>query len=207
MEPGITCACQIDVATATAIPLPVAAGAYDGRMRLHDASDEWLAARAKRGDADAFEQLVLRYQDRLYTLALRVTLSEADARDCVQEGLISAWRAIDRFRGDARFSTWIYRIVIRKAYDALDRRKRSAVPAEAIEVPDADRSPEDRLDLMSALAGLDPEFRAAVVACDIVGMSMDEAAAALDVPAGTVKSRLSRARERLAQQLEANRTP
>ena len=207
MEPGITCACQIDVTTAATIPLPVAAGAYDGRMRLHDASDEWLAARAKRGDADAFEQLVLRYQDRLYTLALRVTLSEPDARDCVQEGLISAWRAIDRFRGDARFSTWIYRIVIRKAYDAIDRRKRSAVPAEAIEVPDADRSPEDRLDLMSALAGLDPEFRAAVVACDIVGMSMDEAAAALDVPAGTVKSRLSRARERLAQQLEANRTP
>jgi RNA polymerase sigma-70 factor, ECF subfamily len=207
VEPGITCACQIDVTTAAAIPLPAAGGAYDGRMRLHDASDEWLAARAKRGDADAFEQLVLRYQDRLYTLALRVTLSEADARDCVQEGLISAWRAIDRFRGDARFSTWIYRIVIRKAYDALDRRKRWAVPAEAIEVPDADRSPEDRLDLMSALAGLDPEFRAAVVACDIVGMSMDEAAAALDVPAGTVKSRLSRARERLAQQLEANRTP
>jgi len=193
------------VSTAAAFPLPAAA--YDDRMRLRDASDEWLAARAARGDADAFEQLVLRYQDRLYTLALRVTLSEPDARDCVQEGLISAWRAIDRFRGDARFSTWIYRIVIRKAYDALDRRKRSAAPAEAIDVPDAGRSPEDRLDLMAALAGLDPEFRAAVVACDIVGMSMDEAAAALDLPAGTVKSRLSRARERLAQQLEANRTP
>ena len=91
-------------------------------MRLRDASDEWLAKRSARGDADAFEQLVLRYQDRLYTLALRITLSDADARDCVQEGLISAWRAIDRFRGDARFSTWIYRIVLRKAYDMLDRR-------------------------------------------------------------------------------------
>ncbi len=176
-------------------------------MRLQDASDEWLAARAARGEADAFEQLVLRYQDRLYTLALRVTLSEPDARDCVQDGLISAWRAIDRFRGDARFSTWIYRIVIRKAYDALDRRKRLAVPVEAIDVPDVERSTEDRLDLMAALATLEPDFRAAVVACDIVGMSMDEAADALGAPPGTVKSRLSRARERLAEHLEANRTP
>ena len=175
-------------------------------MRLTDASDEWLAGRAARGDADAFEQLVLRYQDRLYTLALRVTLSEPDARDCVQEGLIAAWRAIDRFRGDARFSTWMYRIVIRKAYDALDRRKRTAAPAEAIDLPDLERPADDRLDLMAALATLEPEFRAAVVACDIVGMSMDEAAVALGVPAGTVKSRLSRARERLAQHLEANRT-
>jgi RNA polymerase sigma-70 factor (ECF subfamily) len=175
-------------------------------MRLQDASDEWLAGRAARGDADAFEQLVIRYQDRLYTLALRVTLSEHDARDCVQEGLISAWRAIDRFRGDARFSTWIYRIVIRKAYDALDRRKRSAEPVEEIDVRVADRPADDRLDVIAALATLEPDFRAAVVACDIVGMSMEEAADALGVPPGTVKSRLSRARARLADQLEANRT-
>ena len=117
-------------------------------MRLQDASDEWLAKRAARGDADAFEQLVLRYQDRLYTLALRVTLSEPDARDCVQEGLISAWRAIDRFRGDARFSTWIYRIVLRKAYDTLDRRRRSADPVEEIVAISHDRSSDDRLDLI-----------------------------------------------------------
>ena len=197
------------MSTSVALPLhsAPARGAYHGAMRLQDASDEWLAARAARGGADAFEQLVLRYQDRLYTLALRVTLSEPDARDCVQDGLISAWRAIDRFRGDARFSTWIYRIVIRKAYDALDRRKRSAVPVEAIDVPDVERSTEDRLDLMAALATLEPDFRAAVVACDIVGMSMDDAADALGVPPGTVKSRLSRARERLAEHLEANRTP
>jgi RNA polymerase sigma-70 factor (ECF subfamily) len=183
------------------------AAAYDGRMRLQDASDEWLAKRAARGDADAFEQLVLRYQDRLYTLALRVTLSEPDARDCVQEGLISAWRAIDRFRGDARFSTWIYRIVLRKAYDVLDRRKRTAEPMEEIVIASIDRPADDRLDLIAALATLEPEFRAAVVACDIIGMGMDEAAAALEVPAGTVKSRLSRARSRLAVELETHRTP
>jgi RNA polymerase sigma-70 factor (ECF subfamily) len=192
---------------AVALTLPYArpAGAYDGSMRLQDASDEWLAGRAARGDAPAFEQLVLRYQDRLYTLALRVTLSEPDARDCVQEGFISAWRAIDRFRGDARFSTWIYRIVVRKAYDAIDKRKRTAEPMEEIVVATTDRAADDRLDLIAALSTLDPEFRAAVVACDIVGMSMDEAAEALGVPAGTVKSRLSRARERMAAELEGHR--
>jgi RNA polymerase sigma-70 factor, ECF subfamily len=185
--------------------LPGHAATYDGRMRLGDASDEWLARSASRGDEAAFEELVVRYQDRLYTLALRVTLSEADARDCVQEGLISAWRALDRFRGDARFSTWIYRIVLRKAYDALDKRRRSAEPVEEIVASSTDRSADDRLDLMSALAALEPEFRAAAVACDIIGMSMDEAAEALDLPAGTVKSRLHRARTRLAAELEAHR--
>src|SRR3954467_12349761 len=171
-EPSRPSGRQRGVKDAMALPrLPAAPVAtYDGRMRLQDASDEWLAKRAARGDADAFEQLVLRYQDRLYTLALRVTLSEPDARDCVQEGLISAWRALDRFRGDARFSTWIYRIVIRKAYDALDRRKahaaparrkRSAAPAETIDIPDVERPPDDRLDLMAALGALEPEFRAA----------------------------------------------
>ena len=93
-------------AVALPYPLPARRAPYDGGVRLDAASDEWLAGRAARGDHAAFEQLVLRYQDRLYTLALRVTLSEADARDCVQEGLISAWRAIGSFRHDARFSTW-----------------------------------------------------------------------------------------------------
>jgi RNA polymerase sigma-70 factor (ECF subfamily) len=194
---------------AIAITLPSLArpSAYHAPVRLRDASDEWLAKRSARGDADAFEQLVLRYQDRLYTLALRVTLSDADARDCVQEGLISAWRAIDRFRGDARFSTWIYRIVLRKAYDTLDRRKRTADPVEEIHAISHDRSADDRLDLIAALGALEPEFRAAAVACDVIGMSMEEAAEALGVPAGTVKSRLHRARARMAAELEANRTP
>ena len=194
-------------AIAVTLPPAVWPAAYHAPVRLRDASDEWLAKRSARGDADAFEQLVLRYQDRLYTLALRITLSDADARDCVQEGLISAWRAIDRFRGDARFSTWIYRIVLRKAYDTLDRRRRSADPVDEIIAVSHDRSSDDRLDLIAALAVLEPEFRAAAVACDVIGMSMDEAAEALGVPAGTVKSRLHRARARLAAELETNRTP
>ena len=110
---------------ALALPRPITArpAAYDRAVPLQDASDEWLAGRAARGDTAAFEQLVLRHQDRLYTLALRVTLNEADARDCVQEGLISAWRSMARFRGDAKFSTWMYRIALNVAISHLRRAR------------------------------------------------------------------------------------
>jgi len=174
-------------------------------MRLDAASDEWLAGRAARGDEAAFEQLVLRYQDRLYTLAVRVTLNEADARDCVQEGFVSAWRAMERFRGDARFSTWMYRIVLRKAYDVLDRRKRQAEPTDEVPATFSEPSVEARLDIEAALAGLDVDFRVVAVACDVLGMSMEDAGDALGLPAGTVKSRLHRARARLAEQLQDQR--
>ena len=194
------------MATAIALPRPVAGrpATYDPLVR-DAASDQQLARRAARGDTAAFEVLVERHQHRLYTLALRVTLSEADARDCVQEGLIAAWRAMHRFRGDASFSTWMYRIVLRKAYDALDRRARDAVPAEEIVAVAAATSPDERLDLIAALGRLEPEFRAVAVACDVLGMSMEEAAEALEIPPGTVRSRLYRARGRLAAALEGER--
>jgi RNA polymerase sigma-70 factor (ECF subfamily) len=194
---------------AAAIPsrLPVSGRTYDGPVQVHGASDEWLAARAAKGDTAAFEELVLRHQDMLYTLALRVTLNEADARDCVQEGLLAAWRSIGRFRGDARFSTWAYRIVLRKAYDALDRRKRLPDPTDELPATTADPPAEDRLDITAALATLEPDFRAVAVACDVIGLSMEEAADVLGVPTGTVKSRLFRARERLAEQLAMRKEP
>jgi RNA polymerase sigma-70 factor (ECF subfamily) len=193
---------------AFALPYPATArpAAYDRGVRLQDASDEWLAGRAARGDTAAFEQLVVRHQDRLYTLALRVTLNEADARDCVQEGLISAWRSMARFRGDAKFSTWMYRIVMRKAYDALDKRKRTPQPVDELPLTVVEPQIADRLDIDAALAQLEPDFRAAAVACDVVGLSMDEAAEVLGVPAGTVKSRLFRARDRLATILDPERS-
>jgi RNA polymerase sigma-70 factor (ECF subfamily) len=169
-------------------------------------SDEALARRAARGDEAAFEELVVRHQDKLYTLALRVTLSEADAYDCVQEGLVAAWRALPRFRGDARFSTWMYRIVVRKAYDAIDRRKRTPEPVDELHAVAPESRPEERLDLIAALDRLDPDFRVVAVACDILGMSMEQAGAMLELPTGTVKSRLHRAREQLAQALEPGRT-
>jgi RNA polymerase sigma-70 factor (ECF subfamily) len=192
---------------AIALPLPrlVRVPAYDGGVRT--ASDEVLARRAAHGDTAAFEELVVRYQDKLYTLALRVTSSEADAYDCVQEGLVAAWRGLGSFRFDARFSTWIYRIVVRKAYDVLERRGRTAEPVDEVPAVSVDSPAEARLDLMSALAMLEPDFRVVAVACDVVGLSMDEAAAVLDLPAGTVKSRLHRARGRLVEALSQEAAP
>jgi RNA polymerase sigma-70 factor, ECF subfamily len=192
---------------ALTVPLPGLAVPRAYHARVEHASDEVLARRAADGEEAAFEELVVRYQDRLYTLALRVTLSEADAYDCVQEGLVSAWRGLATFRFDARFSTWIYRIVMRKAYDVLERRKRTAEPVDEVPAISVEPAAETRLDLLDALAMLEPEFRAVAVACDVVGMSMDEAAIALNLPAGTVKSRLHRARSRLAQTLQTEAAP
>ena len=194
---------HMSLSAAIALPAHERNRTYDLGVSQH--TDEKLARMAARGDASAFEELVVRYQDRLYTLALRITSSDADARDCVQEGLISAWRAIDRFRGDAQFSTWIYRIVVRKAYDVIDRRKRLPSPVEDVPAVSMNIDAGAGIDLMDALADLDLDFRTVIAACDIVGMSMDETAALLDLPAGTVKSRLHRARAQLAQKLDPER--
>jgi RNA polymerase sigma-70 factor (ECF subfamily) len=191
---------------ALALPLPRGTRLAPYHEPVHIGSDEALARRAARGDERAFEELVVRHQDKLYTLALRVTLSEADAYDCVQEGLIAAWRALPRFRGDARFSTWMYRIVVRKAYDAIERRRRTPEPVEELQAVAPAGQPEARIDLIAALGRLDPDFRVVAVACDILGMSMEEAGTMLELPSGTVKSRLHRAREQLAQSLEPDRT-
>lgn len=192
-------------ALAVALPRLVPPRTYDGLVRT--VSDEVLARRAAHGDASAFEELVVRYQDRLYTLALRITMSDADAYDCVQEGLIAAWRGLGSFRFDARFSTWIYRIVVRKAYDVLERRGRAAEPVDEVPAVSVDSPADARLDLLAALARLEPEFRLVAVACDVVGLSMDEAAAVLDLPPGTVKSRLHRARARLVETLTQEAAP
>jgi RNA polymerase sigma-70 factor, ECF subfamily len=188
-----------------ALPRLAPTRTYHGRVQI--ASDEVLARRAADGDESAFEELVVRYQDRCYTLAVRITNSDADAYDCVQEGFVSAWRGLHTFRFDAKFSTWIHRIVVRKAYDVLERRARTAEPVDEVPAVSVDAPTDTRLDLLSALAALEPEFRVVAVACDVVGLSMDEAAAVLDLPPGTVKSRLHRARARLAEALQTEAAP
>jgi RNA polymerase sigma-70 factor (ECF subfamily) len=203
---GRPAASNVQMTHAISLPHPGRARprAYD--LGVHDIADQALAARAARGDTAAFEELVVRHQDRLYTLALRVTGSDADARDCVQEGLIAAWRGMPRFRGDAQFSTWLHRIVLRKAYDAIDQRRRRPEPVEEVAAVAPGSDPRIRSELLDALAALELEFRVVAVACDILGMSMDEAGALLDLPAGTVKSRLHRARARLAEAIGSEAT-
>lgn len=172
-------------------------------------SDAALLAAHVAGDPEAFPALVRRHRDRLYAVALRTTSDPEDAADALQEALVSAYRKAGTFRGDAAVTTWLHRIVVNACLDGLRRRKaRPAVPMLDEdgwgELPD----PRDQMDRMElryeidkALADLPYDQRAAIVLVDVEGMSVAEAAAVLQVPEGTIKSRCSRGRLRLAQAL------
>jgi RNA polymerase sigma-70 factor (ECF subfamily) len=165
--------------------------------------DELLVRRAQRGERYAFDKLVERHEQRLYTLAARVLGSRDEAADAVQDALVRAWLALPKFRGDARFSTWLYRITVNAAHDA--RAKWREPPAE--EPPDPvdprDRFAEHELssELQRALNALDESYRVAVVLYDVLGCSYAEIAELTEVPEGTVKSRIFRGRSELAERL------
>ena len=167
-------------------------------------TDHALALRAGRGDVAAFEQLVVRHQARLVTLAGRLLGSHADGLDAVQETLVKAWLALPRFRGDAQFSTWITRICLNAVHDARERRGTVAAEDTAPEAPDPrDGFAESELSgrLQRALAALEEPFREAVVLYDILGCSYLEIAELTGSAEGTVKSRIYRGRAELARLL------
>jgi RNA polymerase sigma-70 factor (ECF subfamily) len=166
-------------------------------------ADEVLVKRAQRGERFAFDLLVERYEHRLYTLAARVLGSREDAEDAVQEALVRAWLALPKFRGDARFSTWLHRIVVNAAHDQRDKRRLRPVG----ELPEA-ADPRDRFadqelstELQRALDALDEGYRVAVVLYDVLGCSYGEIAEITGVAEGTVKSRIFRGRSELAERL------
>ncbi len=175
-------------------------------------SDAALLAAHVGGDPAAFPELVRRHRDRLYAVALRTTGDPEDAADSLQDALVSAYRRAATFRGEAAVTTWLHRIVVNACLDRLRRRRaRPTVP-----IPDGDavtgwgelRDPRDDMDRLElryeidkALAALPVDQRAAIVLVDIEGFSVADAALALDVAEGTVKSRCSRGRARLAVSL------
>jgi RNA polymerase sigma-70 factor (ECF subfamily) len=171
--------------------------------------DELLVRRAQRGDRFAFEALVERHQDRLYTLAARVLGSREEAADAVQEALVRAWLALPKFRRDARFSTWLYRICVNAAHDARSRRRLSVVEEPPEPADPHDRFAERELsgDLQRALNALDETYRVAVVLYDVLGCSYGEIAELTEVPEGTVKSRIFRGRTELAKLLGTAAAP
>jgi RNA polymerase sigma-70 factor (ECF subfamily) len=165
--------------------------------------DEELLRRHAEGDADAFPTLVRRHRDRLWAVALRTTGDPEEAADALQDALISAYRAAGRFRGESQVTTWLHRIVVNACLDRLRRRqaKRQVPLLDETGGPDsrdAVGESETAMVVRAALATLGPDQRVALVLVDIEGHSVEEAAAILDVPAGTVKSRCSRGRARLA---------
>ncbi len=177
-------------------------------------TDGELLAAHIAGDPEAFANLVRRHRDRLWAVALRTTGDPEEAADALQDALISAFRRADQYRGEAAVTTWLHRIVVNASLDRLRRRNvRATVPLPEdmdSRLPD----PADPLETMGqrwaitqALAELPEDQRAAVLLVDVEGYSVEEAAGLLGCPSGTVKSRCSRGRARLAVRLASLRNP
>lgn len=167
-----------------------------------------LLARVVEGDHDAFTELMRAHEDRVFSVCLRIVGDRERALDATQETFLTVFRKASQFQGRSALGTWIYRIAVNRCYDDLRKvkRQRSDPLPEHTDPPDdtaldAMESAGLRPELRRALMSLPPDFRAAVVLSDIEGFSMPEAAEALGVPVGTVKSRVFRARRLLAEAL------
>ena len=175
---------------------------------------DWVVERARDGDMDALSELVRLSQAEVYTLALRLTGNEEDARDVVQDTYLRVMKGIRRFRGDSALSTWLYRVTANTAYTFLQRsKKHRARPLSEVEdvtpLPDTslDR-PDDavlarelRERLQEAVSDLPPAYRSVVVLKDIYGLSHEEIAESLGISVTACKVRLFRARRRLREVL------
>ena len=189
---------------------------------LRELSDTDLLEAHQQGDPEAFGELFGRHRDRLWAVSLRTTANPEDAADALQDAMISAFRAADSFRGEARVTTWLHRIVVNACLDRLRRNKvraadalpddleeyaaRGAVLASSDESLDPEARAlmlDKRRALLGALDGLPPEQKAAVILVDMEGYPVSEVALMLDCPTGTVKSRCARGRAKLAGALRA----
>ncbi len=176
---------------------------------------------ARHGNLEAFNRLVLAYQDQAYNLAYRLLGDDAAAQDATQTAFINAYQAIRTFRGGS-FRAWILRILTNACYDELRRQKRKPTEvlnpidsesSEELEDPvwlsDDSQSPEDRVEMQelenaiqNCLGGLPEEFRTVIVLVDVQGMDYQEASRVVNTPLGTVRSRLARARQRVQDCLQ-----
>jgi RNA polymerase sigma-70 factor, ECF subfamily len=178
---------------------------------VSDPSDEVLLAAHLRGDPRAFGELVARHERRIYGLCLRILGNREDAEDATQEAFLSALRKAASFRKAAAFSTWLYRIAVNAATDQARRRGRARLAALDPEDAGLAVAPGSELGevvasavaVQTALAQVPEEFRVAVVLCDLYRVPYADAAQILEVPVGTVKSRVFRGRLALADQLGA----
>jgi RNA polymerase sigma-70 factor (ECF subfamily) len=177
-----------------------------------------LVEACRRGQTEAFGALVQRYQDRLYSTVLRLIGSAEDAEDVLQDAFVRAFERLDQFHGDSSFYTWIYRIAVNLALSGYRRRRvrtslrRSRLWSAPVSSEPADQSQEsdptisleraerERM-IEGALERLGPEHRAVVILKDFDGHRYEEISAILDIPIGTVRSRLHRARCELRELL------
>ncbi len=181
---------------------------------LRDEDLRWVS-RCQAGKPAAYDKLVRKYQDRIFNLAFRMVGDREDAADLSQDVFLRGFRAIDRFRGDCAFYTWLFRIALNTISEFRRKRGReksriihSAAgnpngPSFNVPNPAGQAERSERRELVEeAIAALDGEHRAVVVLRDIDGRNYEEIASILDCPKGTVKSRLHRARVALREKLE-----
>ena len=196
-------------------------------VAAHDRLGRWVAARVaelaagdsaelvsrlRAGDRQAFEELVRTQQHRVYGLALRMLGNAAEAQDVAQEAFLRAHRGLAQFRGDARLSTWLYAIVSRLCLNRLaesERRLARQGEETLARLADASPGPDQALErgeleeaLHRAIGELSEERRIVVVLRDVEGLAYEEIAEVLELPVGTVRSRLHRARLDLKEKLE-----
>ena len=186
---------------------------------LTQEEDQQLVERVQRGDKRAFDLLVLKYQHKILGLIVRFVRDPHEAQDVAQEAFIKAYRALANFRGDSQFYTWLYRIAINTAKNYLVSRGRrppeSDVSAEDAEFMDGDHglkdieSPErlmlrDEIEVTvhRAIAALPEDLRTALTLREFDGLSYEDIAAVMQCPVGTVRSRISRAREAVDKALQ-----
>ena len=177
-----------------------------------DVLDE-LAAAARDGDMVSFEELVRRTHTDTFTLAVRLTGNEEDAADVTQEAYLRAWKGIRRFRGDARFTTWMYRITANTATNHRERRQRIQTDALDEVAEPVELSPERQPELMAesgeglaalsaALDALPPKLRAVVVLKDVYDLTHEAIAEELEISETAAKVRLHRGRKKLREEID-----
>src|SRR2546427_599046 len=180
-------------------------------MQGKSGHDSDLEDRLRRGDPRAFEELVIAYQHRVFGVALRMLRSRGEAEEIAQEVFLRVHRAVGDFRGEAKLSTWLYAITSRLCLNRLasGERRMAREGEESLERLRADTDPAAHAErgeleaaLQRAITELPEERRGVVVLRDFQGLSYEEIAAALDLPLGTVRSRLHRARMDLKEKLE-----
>lgn len=168
--------------------------------------DAELVDRAACGDRAALDQLLRRYEQRILAICLRMTGNPADAADAAQEAMIAICRGLPRFDKLSAFSTWLYRVTTNACLDELRRRARRPVAIDHPAAPGAvtgahDEAVSARVTLDEALAHLPAPYRAALVLRELCELNYEEIGAVLEIPPGTVRSRIARARDALAHEL------
>jgi RNA polymerase sigma-70 factor (ECF subfamily) len=175
-------------------------------------TDERLVRRFQEGSSDAFEMLVQRHSQRVYNLCLRILGDAEEAADASQDTFLAALRKLSTFRGDAAFTTWLHRVAVNACYDSLRKKRRRPLlqlvtdEAEgrsepATPAPDHAEGVVLSVDVARALREVPEEFRVALVLADVQDLPYEEIATVLEIPVGTVKSRVFRGRAALGRAL------